>query len=301
MQKQETDIRELFSLIWSEKIKIITFSFVLFSFSFLYSLTLKDEYTSEAVFMVSDQSSGSSQIPSNYSSIASMAGINIPQSDSETKVNLGLEIMLSREFLYNFIATRNLMVPIMAAKEWDASSNTLIIDKEIYNSKNKNWESYKGKENSPSMHEAYKEFLSYLSFEKNKLTGFITISITSPSPVNSRDWVNFIIQDINKVSKSKDLDKTNKALEYLNLQVSKTSLKELREVFYSIIESELRTKMLASISEEYLFSIIDQPIIAEKRGSPNRLFISIIGGILGFIIGLTFVLMGAFLKEEPIK
>lgn len=300
MQKKDKDIRELISVIWENKLKILTFSFIFFLLSFLYSFSLNDKFKSEAILMISDQSSSSNQIPSNYSSIASIAGLSLPQSDSENKVNLGLEVMLSREFLYSFIDDRNLMVPIMAAKEWDPINNELIIDKNIYDPINNVWTSSKFLKNGPSIHDAYEEFLSYITLEKDKVTGFITLSITSPSPINSKEWVNFLIDDINVVTRNKDLNKTNKALDFLNDQVSKTSLKELRAVFYSIIESELRKKMLASIADEYLFSIIDKPIVAERKIAPNRVFISIIGAILGFIIGLTYVLMLTFFREENV-
>jgi uncharacterized protein involved in exopolysaccharide biosynthesis len=298
MQNKDTDIRELISVIWGNKIKILVVSFIFFAISLTYSFTLNDKFKSEAILMISDQSSSSSQIPSNYSSIASMAGLSLPQSDSENKINLALEVMLSREFLYSFIDDKNLMVPIMANKGWDPATNKLIIDENIYDPVKNIWLSNKFSQNGPSIHEAYEEFLSFITIEKNKLTGFITLSITSPSPINSRDWVNFLIEDINIVTKNKDLNETNKALDFLNEQVNKTSLKELREVFYSIIESEIRTKMLASVSDEYLFSIIDKPIVAERKISPNRLFISIIGAILGLIIGLTYVFMLTFIREE---
>jgi capsular polysaccharide biosynthesis protein len=298
MQNKDTDIRELISIIWDNKIKILIVSFIFFVISLTYSFTLNDKFKSEAILMISDQSSSSTQIPSNYSSIASMAGLSLPQSDSENKINLGLEVMLSREFLYSFIRDKNLMVSIMASKGWDPITDQIIIDENIYDPIKNIWVSSRFPQTGPSIHDAYEEFLSYITLEKNKLTGFITLSITSPSPINSRDWVNLLIEDINVVTKNKDLSKTNKALDFLNEQVSKTTLKELRDVFYSIIESELRTKMLASVSSEYLFSIIDKPIVAERKISPNRVFISIIGAILGFIIGLTYVLMLTFFREE---
>ena len=301
MQNKDTDIRELISLIWINKTKILISAFIIFIISFLYSFSLVDKYKSEAILMVSDQKDSSPQMSSSYSSLANMAGISIPQSDSENKINLGLEVMLSREFLYKFIQNRNLTVPIMAAKQWNQDNGRLIIDESLYDTENNIWVSNKYGASGPTIHEVYEEFLTYISIEKDKLTGFITISITSPSPVNSRDWVSFLIEDINSVTKSKDLNDSNKALQYLNDQVSKTSLTELREVFFSIIESELRTKMLASISDEYLFSIIDKPIIAEEKESPNRLFISIIGFILGLIVSLTYVLISSFIKEEKIK
>ncbi len=301
MQNKDTDIRELMSLIWLNKIKILSFAFIIFIISFIYSHTLVDKYKSEAILMISDQSDSSSQIPSSYSSFANIAGISIPQSNSENKINLGLEVMLSREFLYRFIKNRNLAVPIMAAQELNEDNGKLIIDQSIYDTNKNIWVSNKYDTNGPSIHEVYEEFLTYLAIEKDKLTGFISISITSPSPVNSRDWVTFLVEDINSVTKNKDLNDSNKALAYLNEQVSKTSLTELREVFYSIIESELRTKMLASISDEYLFSVIDKPIIAEEKESPNRIFISIVGFLMGLILSLTYVLISAFIREEKIK
>ena len=54
------------------------------------------------------------------------------------------------------------------------------------------------------------------------------------------------------------------------------------------IEEQTKTIMLANVRPEYLFTVIDPPIIPERKTGPIRSQISIIGTILGAIFALIF-------------
>ena len=51
-----------------------------------------------------------------------------------------------------------------------------------------------------------------------------------------------------------------------------------------VIRQQLKIKMLASVREDYLVTVIDEPFVPEIKSSPSRFLITIIGAFLGFFI-----------------
>jgi LPS O-antigen subunit length determinant protein (WzzB/FepE family) len=52
--------------------------------------------------------------------------------------------------------------------------------------------------------------------------------------------------------------------------------------------------MLASANDAYVFKIIDSPIEAEIKSSPNRILIVILGTIVGLIMSMLIACIGWF-------
>ena len=57
-----------------------------------------------------------------------------------------------------------------------------------------------------------------------------------------------------------------------------------------MIESQLRTKMLSNIRDDYLLSSIDPPFIPELKSSPARAVLSIMSLMLSFFMSILIVL-----------
>ena len=70
----------------------------------------------------------------------------------------------------------------------------------------------------------------------------------------------------------------------------------MKDVFYSLIESQTKTKMLSYARKDYSFRIIDPPIVSEKRASPNKIRIVVSSSIIGFFLGILVV----FLRRRKI-
>ena len=54
----------------------------------------------------------------------------------------------------------------------------------------------------------------------------------------------------------------------------------------NLLENQLQTLMLASSNDDYVYKIIDSPIVAEQKIEPSRAVICILGTFLGFIFGI---------------
>ena len=74
----------------------------------------------------------------------------------------------------------------------------------------------------------------------------------------------------------------------------------MREVFYTIIEEQVKSKMLAEASPEYVFVTVSPAMVPEEKSQPKRALICILGLLLGGMLSVAFVLVRyyGFSKES---
>ena len=80
------------------------------------------------------------------------------------------------------------------------------------------------------------------------------------------------------------------SLEYLYDQLNEVTQSEVRLSVSQLIESQLRTKMIANIRDDYAIYPLDSPHLPEQRFSPQRTKIVLGGIILGLILSIIGVL-----------
>ncbi|MCW8856785.1 MAG: LPS O-antigen length regulator, partial [Kangiella sp.] len=80
-------------------------------------------------------------------------------------------------------------------------------------------------------------------------------------------------------------------------QINKTSLAEIRTVFSELIQEQHKTKMLAQISDEYVFKTVSRAKAPEERDKPNRALICIIGTLLGGFLSVLLVLISGLFRK----
>jgi LPS O-antigen subunit length determinant protein (WzzB/FepE family) len=188
----------------------------------------------------------------------------------------------------------------MAATGWDKDSNQLIINEDLYDVERKIWKKKDGKDLKPSIQETVRSFREMVSSLNDKRTGYTQIYADTFSPSMSKDWVDWLIADLNKYIMEVDLKRAENSLEYLNSQINQTAIPELKQVMAQLIKSEQKTIMLSQSSPEYVFKILDKPIIPDLKLKPKRAIICIVGTISGFIITLLITILLIFRKKIKI-
>jgi uncharacterized protein involved in exopolysaccharide biosynthesis len=130
----QVDLRVLARIFWSGRWLIVGVSFVVALIAIVTSLMLPDVYRAEALLAPNEEQSsgGLAGIAAQYGGLASLAGINLGETSSD-KTSIGLELLESRQFISGFIASRDILVPLIAAKDWDRKTGELAIDPDIYN------------------------------------------------------------------------------------------------------------------------------------------------------------------------
>jgi len=286
----EIDLRELFNVIWEGKKLIILITSVIAICSIVYSLKLPNYYSSESI-LVSRDSNNSSSL-SQYSGLASLAGISLPNSSASSVFEV-MQTIQSREFVKHLVTFENVLPSIIAAQSYDTASQELYLDPEIYNVKTKTWtrKISKNKGVKPSYLEAHKEYLKMLSISQDKQTQLISIKIEHISPIFAKYLLALIIKETNNLHRTIDIDNTSKALNYLKTELSQTSLVEIKKSINQLIETQLETRMVASIHEDYSLILLEPPFIPEDKSRPGRALIVILATMLGGMLSLMMVLV----------
>ena len=292
------DLRELFAAIWQGKWVITTVTLICAVVAVLYALSLPNIYKSEALLAPVAEDS-SLKVPGQLGGLAAMAGINLGGGGSD-KTGLALEILKSRDFLGRFIEQHALWLPIMAAEGWDRATNSLVIDPELYDVKTQQWvrKVKPPYQPQPSLLETHEELLELLSTTQDKETGMVKLAVQHYSPYLAQQWVTELIHAINNEMRLRELSEAQNSINYLTAQLDKTNIADVRAMLYSLIEEQTKTVMLANVRDEYVFKLIDPPVVAEKKAKPARALICIFGVMLGVIFSVLFVLIRYFSTKD---
>ena len=285
--EDEISLREIVSVLWNGKLLISAITTFFALTSIIVSLSLTNYYTSESLLISRDkQESGMSSL----SGLASIAGVDL--SSQGASLNKVIDIIQSREFVKRLITYDDVLPSIMAAKSYDTSTKKLSFDPELYNESSKTWvrDAPVNRDVVPSYIETHKEYSELLSITKDRLTGHVTIKIEHISPVFAYDFLSLVIQEANDVYREIDIDGANKALTYLNQELSGSPQVELKKSITNLMENQLETKMMASIHDDYVLMTLEPPFIPERKSGPVRSLIVILstisGGLLSFMVVL---------------
>lgn len=294
------DLRELIAVIWKAKWLILSVTFLLAIGSILFALSIPNEYKATAIVQPNDRSNGDklASLAGQFGGLASFAGINMGPGQSSDAV-IAVEIMKSWGFIEKFIFKHDLSIALMAANGWDKPTNTLKLNEDIYNSKQKEWikDEAHGENNAPTSWELYKSFRERMSIIQDKETGLISISVNHYSPYVAKQWADLIVEEINLHMKSRALEEANKSIRYLEEQISKTSVAEIRTIFSELIQEQHKTKMLAQVSDEYVFNTISEAKVPEEKFKPKRAIIVLVVIFLGGLLSIIFVILQQMLKK----
>lgn len=297
----EIDLRELFGALWKGKWIIIATTFIFAVGGVLFALSQPNTYKAEVVLAPAGESGGGLAVMAGeLGGLASLAGINIGGGGTDSK-GMSLAVLQSRQFINAFITKHDLVVPLFAGTEWNKQSGELIIDPEVYNTETKEWVREVKPDESPvpTDWQAHKAFKGFLSTADAKDTGLVTLSVTHISPIIAQQWVEWLVADLNLWMKDKSLTETKRNIGYLEQQLQKTDISDMRSVFYQLIEDQTKNLMLAEVEAEFAFKTIDPAVIPEEKAGPKRALICVLSVLLGGMLGVAVVLVRfAFRKVE---
>lgn len=282
------------STLLAAKYTIVITTFVFSVFAVGYSLWLPNIYRSQAVLVAADETAGIG-MTGQLGSLAAMAGVSIGRGKGEDKSELAVNILKSKDFIIRFLERHDAAIDLMAADSWDPVSRTLKYNNKVYDHSLAKWtrEVEAPFTPEPSGQTLHKEFTKSFGVSKDKLTGIITISISHPSPVVARRWLDLMIADINEEVRERDQKQAEKSINYLTAKAAETNLAELRSIFYKMIEEQTKTLLLANVRDEYALKVIDPPLEAEEKSEPKRALIVILFTVIGFLLSIIVILLRA--------
>ena len=299
-QDDEIDLAELWCAVWAEKLTIIFISFIFSVGSIYFALSQPNVYKASAILapVSSDSGGGLSALAGQFGGLASMAGINLGGGASD-KTGLALEILKSRSFIQRFIEKHDLLVPIMAGEDWNMTTNTLILDHDIYDQANNIWvrKAKAPKKPKPSLWEGFLVFSDLLNVSQDKTTSMVTVELEYFSPVMAQQWLNWLISDVNEFMRDEEQTEAQNSINYLTDQLKNIKIASMETVFYQLIEEQTKNMMLTKVKAEYVLKTIDPAQIPEEKAKPKRALIVVLGTLIGGILSVLIVLIRYFYKK----
>lgn len=300
-QDDEIDLAEFWHAIWAGKFTIIIISLIFAVASVFFALSKPNIYKASAILAPASSEGGAGglgALAGQFGGLASMAGINLGGGGGD-KTALAIEILKSRSFIEAFITKHDLLVTLMATKNWDMTSDTLIVNEELYDQVNKKWirEVKAPKKPEPSSWEAYKELSELLTVSQDKTTSMVNIEIAFYSPSIAKQWLTWLIQDINEFMREQDQIEAKASIDYLTEQLVNIKVATMETVFYQLIEEQTKNMMLTMVKKEYVLKTIDPAQVPDTKDKPKRALIVVLGTMLGGILSVLIVLIRHFSRK----
>ena len=296
----EIDLRELFYVLLEGKWIIISVTAFVSIIGVIYSLSLPNIYISKALLVPVNSSSSIAGGLQGYSSLAGLAGIRLPSGGDEGNSVKAIKKISSLSFFEKNIMPNIYLPDLMAVKSWNSQTNKLAFDENIYDTNTNTWirgYSYP-RQQIPSAQESFQVFKNYLTLNEDKTSGFITLSIKHQSPFIAKQWAELIVNEVNSFYRQKDKSESEKAVSYLNQQISMTGLSEIKQVLAQLLQEETKKLTLIEANQSYVFDYIDPPAAMEQKSEPTRRLICILSALLGGMLSVVSVLVRHYLFSE---
>jgi len=276
-------------IIWIEKYWIIGFIITSVIFGFIYIQNFDHQYQTSVVVAPSHEEA-MNNISSELGGLASLAGIRLGDGSTNNAM-IAKQVLKSKQFARSFIQKYQLKPLLLAAEGWDMEAGEWQYDESKYDVKEQRWLSDdKGKSYEPNIWDAVTYFQNNtLEITEDKKTGILNIKVQSKSPNAAKNWAQHLVKDINEYMRARDVAKSEERLSYLRSQLETTSITEMRSIFFTLIESEIRKVMLARVEPEYVYQVLDPPFIPQTSTAPSGVSVFLISILIGGFIGLIFV------------
>jgi len=234
-------------------------------------------YRSSTILVPANTGQGSGGLGSalgELGGIASLAGINIGSRGSITEE--ALAVLRSREFTERFIMEEKLM-PRLFASKWDTARGD-----------------WKPGVIAPTPAKAYRYFNDKIrSVDQDKKTGLVTVQLDWRDRNEAAVWANELIERLNQEMRARAIRDADASLGYLNKELQSATIVASRDAVGRLIESQIKQRMLADVSKEYVFRVVDRamPADADSPVKPQKLAMIAGGPFLGLLLGVLAALI----------
>ena len=279
VDEDEIDLLELIRTLLEAWKTIVGITLVCIGLAVAYALYAPEVFKAETLLApASEEKSGASSALSQFGGLAAMAGISIP---SDSNVEQVVATLNSRKFLRQYIDGKKLL-PVLFEDIWDADNQSWMVP---------------SVEDEPTEQKAIESFKACLSVDEDKKSGLITLSISWKDPEVAAKWANDLVKQLNEQLREQAIADSQKRVGYLEQELAKTTLQDMRAVLYNLLESEKQKAMLANVNEDFALEVIDPAVAPETREKPKRKLIVALGGVCGGFLGIFAVFFTQFLQK----
>jgi LPS O-antigen subunit length determinant protein (WzzB/FepE family) len=240
----------------------------------LLAATTPKRYRAEAVYSPPSQSQagGLAGIMAQFGGLSALAGLGLGQ-DANTANSLAT--LRGPGFTSAFIRKQSLERKLFPDR-WDESG--------------KRWTSPE-----PTDLELVKAFDAggVRTIIEDRRTGLTTVRIEWRDPVEAVTILNSMMALANEELRQSTIEEARRSIDVLAVELEKTSAVDLRQTINTLIATNLKQSVLASIRQDFAFHLVSAPIVPTERDFvwPRRMLMAagglVIGGLLGLALWLS--------------
>ena len=281
VEEGDVRLRDAWRIVTTYRLTIFSISALATIVAIVASFLMAPVYRAEVLLApVSDEERTSiSALALQFGGLASLAGIDLGPGDNN--VEQSLATIRSRQFIRDFVADKQLM-PLLYRDKWNAEERK-----------------WKDPQDVPSTLDAYQLLIrDVLSINADKKTGLVTLIIDWNDPDEAAEWANSLVRRINVREKEMAISEAEKSISYLRDQLVKTSVVEMQQAIYQLMEAQSKKIMIANVREEYAFKVIDPAVPPEHKIKPKRALIALMGLLAGVTLGFFVATFLDFWKKN---
>lgn len=210
-----------------------------------------------------------------FGGLGALAGLGI---GGDSARNERIATLMSRDLAVKFI-DRYGLVPLFCGAE-------LV--------KCRNGAAHSAKSLDPERNDALKLFLRrVLTVNEDKRTGLVRVSVTWPDRVLAARWANDYVAMANSELLANSIAESDRRIQFLRTAAEHAETVELRQAVYSLMESEIKSRMVASSRVDYAFKVVDPALAPDERDfvRPQRALLAIVAGMTGAGISLALLFL----------
>lgn len=272
-------LRRIWQILLNSKVLILSIVIATTVVALILALIMTPIYRSEIMLAPAETDGNQSQLATLIGQYAPAGQLGALSSGSNSK-DQAIAILQSRKFTEEFIESENLL-PVLFPEAWNSEAHEWILD---------------NPDDIPTMSNAVAKFSEAIrTVQEDTRRNLVALRIDWKDPELAAQWANKLVNRLNDYLRRRDIAEAQRSIEFLNQELSKSSVIELRQGIYRLIESRIEMVMLANVRNEYAFKILDPAVPADVNDfiRPKRPLIVIVGFMLGLLLAATVALLRA--------
>lgn len=239
----------------------------------LYILITPEQYEADVEFYYVEQNNvPQPSSASGFAALASSVGLGSSRTSGR---DIALAILKSRQLAASFVQSHGLL-PVLFPDQWD--------------SKRKLWNVSPSK--VPTLADGARELGKFLTVTDSSDSGVVTLSVEFPNGALVAPLANDFVKMADGILRKRTLDESQQKLAYLEEQLAKTTITELRSSITNLMEQELQLTTLTKTQDNFAFKVIDPAIRPKYPAWPRR---GILLVVLSFLALVAAALTSIFL------
>jgi uncharacterized protein involved in exopolysaccharide biosynthesis len=262
-------VRDLVSLLWAQKIVVLAATVVAMLAAILAALLMQPVYSAHVTALPVEAEMGEgvlSGLAGELGGLAALAGIS---TGGGTRRAEAVALLNSQAVIERFIEDKDLR-PVLFPDRWDPKARTWTVEPDEV----------------PTVQDAYRVFdRDVRRVVEDPVARTVVLEILWSDREVAAAWANEIVKRVNETMRQRTIEEAQRSVKYLEQQLENTTVVELRQVLFRVMQDQITTMTLANSREEFGLRVVDPAVSPASRDfvRPKRLLI-VLGGMLGGLL-----------------